>query len=550
MDLKRIKKIYGEEMMHLCRELFPTILEVEGLLSSLLEKAIAPTKSLAKDIKENNCEEEFKDYIYSFLDVEKEIVTTSKTPFELLKEKGYTLYECKSEEEIQSFRKYYKKGEELCTFTFGNRLNRCYVFFAVKDNVSEIKRDSFKNPKRQDKYGTSVISIQFKRGENNTVSIKNRYNHIVNNPDATFSNNLENIVPGLTDSFERCFGFKINQNQNDYADFLLDINYVRGSDGKYYRANYEMNGIYYCENNIIIDNGQVIDKYHNEKERYIVIDYFVVDKKEKKVFLYNDVIRDSFTDSINNLGEIKNIISTSDKKIIIEYIDGKEVVIEYDEHNVITGYQNNYIENIGDSFLWNNEKLKRLELSNVKKISDWFLSHNTELNYLELPNVLELGMCFLNDNRVLSKIQLPKAKRLGSFFLFNNINLKELLIPNAEFIDHDSLYFNTEITSINFPKVTYIGGYFLHDNEIVKEVILPNVKEIGDGFLFSNTELELIDVSELKSTGIYFICNNTKLKIIDVPNMRVRNYGFLKNNKNVIINDMKDEYEKGNYKTN
>lgn len=29
-DLKQIKNKYGENMMHLCRELFPTILESDG----------------------------------------------------------------------------------------------------------------------------------------------------------------------------------------------------------------------------------------------------------------------------------------------------------------------------------------------------------------------------------------------------------------------------------------------------------------------------------------------------------------------------------------
>ena len=35
-DLEIIKKKYGEEMSHLCRTLFPTILEQEGELSNIL----------------------------------------------------------------------------------------------------------------------------------------------------------------------------------------------------------------------------------------------------------------------------------------------------------------------------------------------------------------------------------------------------------------------------------------------------------------------------------------------------------------------------------
>ena len=66
-ELNRIKKIYGEEMMRLCRELFPSILEKEGLLLSILEENLAPTHSFASDIRENELEEEFKNWIYSFI---------------------------------------------------------------------------------------------------------------------------------------------------------------------------------------------------------------------------------------------------------------------------------------------------------------------------------------------------------------------------------------------------------------------------------------------------------------------------------------------------
>ena len=59
-DLKIIKKKYGEEMMHLCRELFPTLLEQEGLLPKLLLDNFKESRSLVKDIIDNNLEEEFK----------------------------------------------------------------------------------------------------------------------------------------------------------------------------------------------------------------------------------------------------------------------------------------------------------------------------------------------------------------------------------------------------------------------------------------------------------------------------------------------------------
>ena len=76
-DLKLIKKYYGENMMHLCRELFPTILETEGLLSKIILDTFAPNRLLFDDMKENKKTEAFKNYIYKLSNLsDKEIVKT------------------------------------------------------------------------------------------------------------------------------------------------------------------------------------------------------------------------------------------------------------------------------------------------------------------------------------------------------------------------------------------------------------------------------------------------------------------------------------------
>ena len=295
-DLKLIKDKYGEKMMHFCRSAFPTILETTGLLYNLLKDHFEFSRFLYEDIENEAAFDMFRKYIYSMLNEEQATVASEKTPKELFEELGYDFYECKTEEEIQRFKIYYKKEEELCTFS-GGRLKSCHVFFAVKKDAEIIQRKD--EPKRQDEYGTSVISIQFTKGDTNTLSIKNRYNHTVSNPDATFSNCLETITPGLTDSFEKTYNLNINQ--NDSRSFEL-AGYVKANDGKYYKYNYEINNIYYCPNNIIIDNYNVIRTYE-EKEKYLVLDYFILDLVTKKIFEYDDLF-DPFTDSIQNIKKI------------------------------------------------------------------------------------------------------------------------------------------------------------------------------------------------------------------------------------------------------
>ena len=84
-ELKKIKKKYGEELMHLCRKLFPTILETPNLLYSILEEHFAFSKMLASDIIENNLISDFRNYINSFTSKLIGLKEVEETPEELLK---------------------------------------------------------------------------------------------------------------------------------------------------------------------------------------------------------------------------------------------------------------------------------------------------------------------------------------------------------------------------------------------------------------------------------------------------------------------------------
>lgn len=96
-DLNRIKKKYGENFAHLCRELFPTILETEGLLPDIIESKFYPNKYLYEDIINNGLKSEFQSFINNLIMGEELIkLSTNKTPYELLSEAGYILYKCET----------------------------------------------------------------------------------------------------------------------------------------------------------------------------------------------------------------------------------------------------------------------------------------------------------------------------------------------------------------------------------------------------------------------------------------------------------------------
>ncbi len=509
-DLKYIKKHYGEKFAHLCRELFPTILEEEGLLSRIIADNFAPTRTLYDTVIDQKSE--FKAYIYELAGIKIEAtekVKTNKTPKELLDEAGYILYdECMTEKDIQKFVKYYEPDEKICTFK-GDRLDTCRVWFAVKKNVDDIKRENFTHPHRQDEYGTSVISIQFTIDMPSTLSIKNRYNHTVKNPDATFSNNLDNIIEGLTDAFVRQYNIKLadeSETKINLDDYAVDLK------GKKYFINIRTIEKKYCENNIILEGGSVTAI---DKSRYILMENYVVDLQKNKIFNYenknlkNEEISDSF---VKSLGEIKKINLSKDKAgnkvIVVVPEEGENVEITLDQHNEILGYKNH----------------------NVKEIGNYFLNRNKSINFIDIPNVAGIGHDFLARNKALVSISLPKVELVGNYFLDGNDILSNVDMPQVRELGDRFLVSNSRLKYLELPKATKIGKYFLGCNEVLESLILPQVLETGADFLAKNTNLTRLYMPKLLEAKRFFLCYNNSLTILDLPSLQIIDSKFLSSN--------------------
>ena len=511
-ELKEIKKKYGETFMHICRDNFSTLLETEGLLSKVLEKHIAAnSKNIGDDIINSGNLIEFKDFIFSKIDVEKEEkqIIEDRTPYEILDEAGYKLIECTTEDGIQEFRKYYAPDEVICTIYNGGRLKSSVVFFAVKDDAENIKREDFERPQREDEYGTSVLGIQFDKKGTCTPHIITRYNHTVNNPNGTYGNDLDRIAPGLTKSFAKLLHERgLELNNTNIEEFELP-GYTVAGDGKYYKYNLEIDGKYYCPGNIIIENGEV--KKLEKPESQMLIDYFILDIEKKTLKTYDEHFKDDgFLECFKNIEKIQTEKSPDKEKqtriITIQIKDlNLPITIEIDKDNNIVGYSNQELKYVGDCFLSLNEKLKEINLSQLTETGHQFLMFNKQLMELSLPQLTVVYDDFLCNNKQLSKLNLPKLTEVGNGFLSSNEELSELSLP----------------------KLTEVGNGFLIDNMCVNELYLPQLSKVGKHFLALNQQLIKLNLPQLIKVGDWSLLNNKKLSELYLPQIKEMGDEFL-----------------------
>lgn len=503
----RIKKKYGEKFAKLCRSIFPELMEDDNFLPDLIEKNFAPSRFLYDDLEATARLHDFKYYIYSKIDDYKDhVIDIDETPEMLMERAGYRLYRCNTNEEVHAFKHYWREDEELCTFNDPERVHTHRVFFAVKEGAEDLKREDFIYPKRQDQYGVSVISIQFSQGPGSTVSIKNRYNHTVNDPDATFSNDLENIYPGLTDSFAKYYGI-------DYVNKTRGFEipgYVMANDGRFYKYNHEIDNVYFCPNNIVIDNGRPVQY---DKGRYEIIDYFVFDKSEKKIMLpsesakgflletWDDAFLDAFYEKPRNQGTSESIIQGVDIKSLdngermITIATGQDhpVEIKVDKFNRIIGYTNENIIRINHHFMRRNDSLLDLNIPNVTEVGDYFLTENNTLTELYMYRTTAVGHYCLSSNKSLKRIDFTSLQSTGRSFMSGHDTLVEIDLPLLTTMGEACFWGARSLKIFNAPLLERMGGSCFYHNIAMEEIDLPSLRYVGPLLLHNNRRIKRIN---------------------------------------------------------
>ena len=396
-----------------------------------------------------------------------------KDPLELLNEAGYDAFYVKNLRQQNSIEKYFEPGEKLCTFSDPTRYQNYYIIHAVKKNVKNIKRS--KHPDRQDEYGTSVISIQIAKPNGGFISIKNRYNHTVNNPDATFDNNPDNIITGLTEALKHKFGVDFFAQNATLPDNYRIIN------DQLVRFNYEIDNVYYDEKYYF--EGSTITKLNSDYE--VMLDGVILNTKTGRCEIRSD-----------------NLYLYDLARVLNNEIHGHKVERKRDKKTGET------VINIIDE----NKNIKELARTKDGCITSLHLYKTTELNHR-----------FLHYNKALKELYAPKLKKMGRDCFFSNTAMKKLYVPELEIMLDRCFNANTILTELNAPKLKKMcGGCFARAGSI-KQIYIPELEEMGDGcftevYAFNDVLTEL-NAPKLKKMGNACFVQNCKIKKIYIPEL-------------------------------
>ena len=420
----------------------------------------------------------------------------NKDPIELLKDAGYNAFYVRNAIQKNSIKKYFRPGEELCTFSDSTRHHNYFIIHAVKHGAENIKPS--KHPEREDEYGTSVISIQIAKA-GGFISIKNRYNHNVNNPDATFSNNPDNIIMGLTESLKKKFG----------VDFVthearMPHNY-RVINDQLVRFNYEEHNVYFDEKYYF--EGSSINKLNTDYE--IMLDYVILDTRtgQTRNVLSGNIGANNMVRVLDDEISGHRIKTEKDKttsETIINIIDEnkKSKELARVKNGCVTSLHLYKTTEIGNRFFCYNKDLKKLYAPKLKKTGDYCFNRNMNLESLYVPELEDMGNGFFYNSDSLKELDLPKLKKMG-FSCFSDCHqLKKINIPELEEMGYACLGQMYELTELNMPKIKKIAnGCFCYNGKLNK-LYIPELTEIGDDVFANIKNLHEINAPKLKKTGI------------------------------------------------
>ncbi len=439
---KKLKKQNGEKFAQTIRDYHNGILELPDV-DIILRHAGRDAKPLLP-------------YLTSLLTADNsEPTPTPEDPLSLLEQAGYEAFHADTLEKQNSIKPYFKKGELLCTFNDNARYKRYHIVHAVKKDVDTIKREEFNGKeKREDEYGTSVISIQMLK-TGGFISIKNRYNHTVSNCDNTFGSNPDNIIDGLSSALKDHFNVDFSVNKFELPD---NFTVIGKQILKYHR---EINNIYYGDQRWAKD-GQIHTV--NRSAGDALFDGFLFDNKSKTLKKIDDSYTDSFADNFNNCYGGNPKLTIKDGNLTL---DG-DVLIGAEKSQIETLYLPDLIT-MGEGCLRYTPALTQFEAPALTNMGERCLFNANRLTKFEAPALTNMGDGCLSSVPVLTKFEPPALITMGNQCFYRSYGLTQFKVPSLTTMGDDCLSFSDVLTQFEAPLLTNMGSHCLyHVNELTQ----------------------------------------------------------------------------------
>ncbi len=488
-------------------------------------------------------------YLVSLKNVSIEEQAVHMNPIDLLDKAGYKAYIVKNLKDQNAIEGYFRNGEKLCTFRDPDRLKHFYIINAVKKEClgddklpeSEWHIKPSNNPEREDKYGTSVISIQvLKTG--GFISIKNRYNHTVNNPDNTLNSNPDNIIHGLADAIKHWFNVDFGAQKVQVPDGYTILN------KQVIHYNQEIKGIYFA-NDFYMENGKI--KEINKQTQLMLPRDLMLDvqtKTVKSIAGENKTWADALTKLISNkkiqinktadgtkeiLANGKVVFSINPSNSLFKYLDfGKQT------SDLVLGEKYNQLgcnKFFDVNATFDVSGVEQLEISHVdlKNVEIKFNPYAYKVDLREVgalkgncdfSNVSDLSLYELDCtdadikfNRNASKVNLcfiRRGSKSGQKFDFGGV--RNLYIQNTRFHDDSYIEFNPNAERICVYHDRWSGNILSKDKKVydfsgvTRELTLSELDFTGKNVQFNpSTEIVRFYCEGLR--GVYDFRNVKEL---------------------------------------
>jgi len=482
-------------------------------------------------------------YLVSLKKVSITEMSVHRDPIQMLDEAGYDAYVANTLEKQNAISKYFASGEALCTFRDPDRFKKYHIINAVRKDVDKIQRSP--NPQREDEYGTSVISIQILK-TGGFISIKNRYNHTVQNPDNTLNSDPDRIIFGLSDAIKHYFSVDFSAQST-----RLPPNYLLIND-QICKYDMEQDNVYFAEN-FYVKDGNIIDL---NKESEIMIEPVGIFNIHTRKFSrlatstsidIGDALEGAFVNKkihiIKNPDNSRTV--TADNVPVFTVKDGDLIQLntpnaekihlsglslhgDHDFSNVKTleAYNTGF-----DSYIKFNTNAKEILLSNIQLKNDRLDFDNVQYIYVWRT---DLSKKQIKVNKNAKHVSLKHTTITNPLDL-SNVERINLEMPTTHFMDQvQDIKINPNAELVNLAHTIIKGTLDLHNvnqisltgmhSQFVKNVIFnPNAQAVsiksscppGD---LNFTNVQDISLEEIDMSGVKFNSNAQKIELMNCKN--------------------------------